>query len=314
MFGLEALDVLIGLVTVYLVFALACTAIVEAFAAWFKVRSKNLSAALGEFLAGDIKQGETFVNAFYSHPLVQSLSKGKKGQPSYIAPEIVGQVVEGLVTAGGVAKSLADAVNSLPGTPETNRIKGLLDAFAKQASGDFAMFRKSVETHFDAVMERVTGWIKRYSQTTAIIVSAALVIGANVDTVGIASSLAINASAREKMLEIAGQRLTEATAIEAQVEAGKIEEGITLEQAKEKSKEARAALDRARSDVESAGLQFGWKDCPKTFSEVVKKIAGLIVSILAISLGAPFWFDVLQRFMQVRSTGVVSGKKKDEKK
>jgi hypothetical protein len=52
-FGLAALDVLIGLVTVYLVFALACTAIVEAISAWTSVRSKNLEAALKEFLAGN---------------------------------------------------------------------------------------------------------------------------------------------------------------------------------------------------------------------------------------------------------------------
>jgi hypothetical protein len=96
MFGLEALDVLIGLVTVYLVFGLACTAIVEAVAAWLSVRSSNLEAALNEFFAGDLKLAQTFVKAFYDHPLVQALSKGKDGRPSYIPPETVGRVVEAL--------------------------------------------------------------------------------------------------------------------------------------------------------------------------------------------------------------------------
>jgi hypothetical protein len=314
MFGLEMLDVLIGLVTVFLVFALACTAIVEAFAAWFNVRSNNLNAALGEFLSGDISQGQMFIKAFYNHPLVQSLSKGNEGRPSYIPPEVVGQVLESLLTASGAVKSLSDAVKSLPGTSESNRIKGLLDAFAKQANGDLATFRKAVEVHFDALMDRASGWIKRYSQTTAIIVSAVLVIGANVDTVGIASSLGSSPSAREKMMEVAAQRLTEARAIEGQAAAGKTDGGLTLDQAKKQTEAARVALDRARSDMESAGLPFGWRDWPRNFSDTVKKIAGLLVSILAISLGAPFWFDVLQRFMQVRSTGVATGKKKEDKK
>jgi hypothetical protein len=314
MFGLETLNVLIGLVTVYLVFALACTAIVEALAAWFKVRSNNLEAALGEFLAGDIKQGETFLNAFYNHPLVQALSKGKKRRPSYIPPEIVVQVVEGLVTANGAVKSLTEAVNSLPGAPETNRIKGLLDAFAKQASGDLTAFRQALEKHFDALMDRVSGWIKRYSQTTAIIVSALLVVGANVDTVDIASSLASSPSAQEKMVEIAGQQLAQAKNTEEQVAAGKAQGRITLDKAKKQSEQASAALSRATSDLESGGLRFGWRYCPKGFGDILKKIAGLIVSILAISLGAPFWFDVLQRFMQVRATGVASGKKQNKKK
>lgn len=37
MFGLESLDMMIGLVTIYLILALACTAIVEAMAAWLNV-------------------------------------------------------------------------------------------------------------------------------------------------------------------------------------------------------------------------------------------------------------------------------------
>jgi len=44
MLGLETLDVLIGLITVYLSFAMACTVIVEAIASWLNVRSKNLEA------------------------------------------------------------------------------------------------------------------------------------------------------------------------------------------------------------------------------------------------------------------------------
>jgi hypothetical protein len=56
--------------------------------------------------------------------------------------------------------------------------------------------------------------------------------------------------------------------------------------------------------MELAGLPLGWKDYPKTFGEWVTKVAGLIASILAVSLGGPFWFDVLQRFMQLRATGV----------
>ena len=55
--GLETLDVLIGLITVYLSFGMACTVIVEAVASWLSVRSKNLEAALNEFFAGELKEG-----------------------------------------------------------------------------------------------------------------------------------------------------------------------------------------------------------------------------------------------------------------
>jgi hypothetical protein len=310
MFGLETLNVLLGLITVYLAFGMACTSVVEAVSAWFGMRSRNLETALSEFLAGDLNQTVTFVKAFYDHPLVQVLSKGREGRPSYIPPEIVGQVVEALVTANGAIESLGEAVNSMPGTPETNRVKGLIRTFVTQAGGDADAFRKAVETHFNAVMDRASGWFKRYAHNVSLIVSAVLVIGANVDTVNIATSLASNPAARTKLVEIAEQRLAGANTFEDQVKAGG---RTTVEQAKKQSMEAQAALDRAVSDMEATGLNFGWKGWP-ALNEIPAKVAGLLVSILAVSLGAPFWFDVLQRFMQVRATGVLPRKTKDEEK
>jgi hypothetical protein len=34
-----------------------------------------------------------------------------------------------------------------------------------------------------------------------------------------------------------------------------------------------------------------------------ERIIGWLLTIFAISLGAPFWFDVLNRFMNLRSAG-----------
>lgn len=269
MFGLEALDVLIGLTAVYLAFGVACTAVVEAVSAWLNVRSSNLEAALKEFLAGNCKQNEqteTFVKAFYDHPLVQALTKDENGRPSYIPPEIVGQVVEALVTANGTATSLVEAVKSLPsGTPEEpNRIKSLLEIFVRQA----------------AEMRL------RFARRSRII------------------------STPQWIVEIAQQHLTTAQTIGNPVKASQTEGNITVEQAKKQVATARAALDQAVSDLESAGLQIGWRDFPKTFGEFLTKVAGLLVSIFAVSLGAPFWFDVLQRFMRVRATGAAPGEPK----
>lgn len=58
MFGIESLDVMISIVTIYLIFALSCTAIVEAFSTWLSVRRSNLEATLGEFLHGCVKESK----------------------------------------------------------------------------------------------------------------------------------------------------------------------------------------------------------------------------------------------------------------
>jgi hypothetical protein len=40
------------------------------------------------------------------------------------------------------------------------------------------------------------------------------------------------------------------------------------------------------------------------------KLFGLIISIVAVSLGAPFWFDTLSKFMNLRSAGTPPGETK----
>ena len=197
MFGLDMLDVMIGLVTVYLSFGIACTAFVEAISSIADMRGRNLRNGLSKFFKGAIskERGEekSFVDAFYAHPLVMTLSKGDKRRPSYIPTEIVGRVVASLLNDSDTADSLKETLEALPGSkPGDNRIKDLLLDFYIQAKGDVIGFRDKVEEHFDLSMERVAGWFKRKTQYVAIGVSIVLVGFANVDSIDIASSLASN--------------------------------------------------------------------------------------------------------------------------
>ena len=82
---------------------------------------------------------------------------------------------------------------------------------------------------------------------------------------------------------------------------------------------------KAFSDVTTSSLlPMGWKHpwhyyesyfrgSPKdaTFSALTL-LAGWLMTALAISLGAPFWFDTLNRFMVVRSTVKPQEKSKTE--
>ena len=122
------------------------------------------------------------------------------------------------MTANGAVTTLVEAVDKLPGTPDTNRIKGILEAFVAQTSKDAAAFRSAVEKHFDAVMDRASGWVKRRQQVMAFLASAVLVTLANVDTIVLATSLASNPEARMKIIEIAKDRLNEANSKEEAIE------------------------------------------------------------------------------------------------
>ena len=51
------------------------------------------------------------------------------------------------------------------------------------------------------------------------------------------------------------------------------------------------------------GLQLHAKDARSKFFLVLSKITGLTATILAIMLGAPFWFDLLNKITNLRGTG-----------
>lgn len=324
---IESLDILIGIVTIYLTFALACTAIVEAISAWLNVRSHTLEKILKEVFAGDLGTDKPFSQAFYAHPLIQSLSQGDKGRPSYIPPEIVGQAVLSLITSDDPSKSLTAAINKLPGTTNSNRVKGLLTTLAVQVSEDTTAFRKAVEAHFDAAMDRASGWTKRSHQKVAFIASALLVVVANVDTIMLTKQLSASPETKEKMLAVAEELLKkqpENATIEPITKGPQKDKDIskvdavdssakTLDIAKQKTGEASAATAKAGQLLNAAGLQFGWSSNDLntlTPYDWCAKIAGLLVSAFAISLGAPFWFDLLQRVMRVRLAGVSPREKK----
>src|SRR5436305_310819 len=55
------------------------------------------------------------------------------------------------------------------------------------------------------------------------------------------------------------------------------------------------------AEVKSARLPVGWDDTPSNGS-CWQHIIGWLRTAIAVSFGAPFWFDVLNKFMVVRST------------
>lgn len=320
---LEMLDVLIGLVTVYLTFGIVCTAVVEAIMAFFGSRSAILRTAMEQFLKGKTTGNQDFVEAFYDHPLVQTLHNDgwlsrilsripvirrfSKNRPSYIPSEIVGRVVCSLVagssSSSSSANSAANPANSLFNSSKAGgRIGELLGGFDQEAHGNIIDFRKAIEDHFNAVMERASGWFRRHAQFWAVAVSAVIVFWINVDTVAIVTSLSSNPAARAKMVESAEKLVAQTTAIEGQAKAGNAQEG-ELKSAEEQAKEAYRVLINAAHDLKPAAIPLGWKDQPRNFIERVQ-MPGLWISIFAISLGAPFWFDVLSTFMKIRATGV----------
>src|SRR5262249_20797357 len=79
---------------------------------------------------------------------------------------------------------------------------------------------------------------------------------------------------------------------------------LLIEDAKASSEEGKVdsdALEQERKRLDTLGLPVGWSGEVVSL-DVLHHIPGWLITALAATLGAPFWFDVLNRLMVIRST------------
>jgi hypothetical protein len=194
-----------------------------------------------------------------------------------------------------------------------------------EAGGDVEKFKVKLEDWFDDTMQRATGWYKRFSQGILFIVGLIIAVSFNVDSIGVGRKLEKDPKLREQMVTNA------ATFLEQQQELGNVLHEMELR--KQDSTEA-FRLKKASYEVltrrtdslmntaskliaddigkvnTTMGLGYKCDDPPILhifffcYSDVnLMNFLGWVITALAISLGAPFWFDMLSKVMKLRSAG-----------
>jgi hypothetical protein len=162
-----------------------------------------------------------------------------------------------------------------------------LRTLAEQSGDDVNVLRENIEIWFNGAMDRVSGHYKRRTQWVIFALGFMLTIFLNVNTITIARRLSTDATLR--------------SVIVAQAE-GYASRGDALE----------ADYDRNREELTQLGLPIGWQsgidfinplgEKFNAWDHVVLPMLGWLLTAAAISLGAPFWFDLLNKFMVIRST------------
>ncbi|MGC8764865.1 MAG: hypothetical protein ACP5QT_03170 [Brevinematia bacterium] len=288
MFGSAIIDVIIGIIFIYSLISLFCTALNETIARFFSLRAGTLKNWLTNFF-----NNSEMVKRFYSHPLVRNLAG--KSLPSYIPPEIFAKVVLSFV----LPESYAKTRNGFKGLVEKanlpDGLKNLLLAFIVDTTDSVGNVKVKLEEFFNNAMERVSGWYKRYVQTIILIISFAVCITLNIDTINIIRELNTNSNLRSALSGYAAEYVAEENT------------GISLSE--------------VREELKKTPMPFGWKNLADEMQWIseeknfvaaqivfwIEKILGLIISSFAVSLGAPFWFDTLSSI--IRLTGRVPEKK-----
>jgi hypothetical protein len=321
MFGSAILEVAIGLVFVYLTMSLICSAINEMIETKLKNRATDLERGIRElFMEKDVKGSDKedekgMVQKLYEHPLLCGLFKGDFGGklitkssywcstnlPSYVpnrnfAVALIDIVMSPPSAPPSSTPITVDSLRAVVSDMKDSAIKRALSSFLATAGNDIVKVRESIETWFDSAMERVAGWYKRRTQWILVILGFVMSIALNVNTLTVAQHLWIDPPLRNSIVAKADDR---------------IRAGVG------DSKDAGQTLQKSKGDLKTLGLPIGWPEeerilgtygidkkakPSKWVCAILWAFVGWAITAAAVSFGAPFWFDLLSKFLSIRST------------
>jgi hypothetical protein len=326
MFGSEILDVAIGLVLIFLLLSLICSSAREAIEAVLKDRAGDLERGIGEML--NDRDRRSLLPNVYQHPLINGLFKGdyKAGKtrnlPSYIPPRAFALAIVDIVKSSvpqaantvanvaeattATARAAADFKDAVLHLPQNSDLRSALLPLIEAAGNDMSRVRQNIEDWYNATMDRVSGWYKRRTQIIIAILGFAIAGIMNVDAIAIMRYLNTNQTARSIMVAEA-ERRTE----HAQPSSSDLEHPLTF--LERQGGIPLGWVIRRGPNQSEADFERDWRRAPNTLYTWLLKIAGILFTGFAVSLGAPFWFDVLNRFMVIRSTIKPQEKSPEEK-
>lgn len=174
-------------------------------------------------------------------------------------------------------------------------VGGVIRSAAYQYGNDLDKVTKSVEAWFDSYMERVSGWYKRRNQWILLGVGVLVAVIANVNVIGISRTLMTDEALRTQLSDQA-------------VAAKGCDAGDDT------------CITAAVRSLPSAKLGLFWTEtCPggkctnvgnlleqrgiHNVQSGLAWLAGVAIGGLAISLGAPFWFDLIGRGKALKGAG-----------
>lgn len=273
MFGSTILDVALGLIFVYFLLSLIASQANDLIARVMKWRSKGLEDGIRNMLLDN-----KLATRVWQHPLVAGT--GFKPPENVPSGTFVVALIDAIAppTAGGSPPAIQTIRTQVSKLPE-GHVKNQLARIVDSAGGNMIQARAGIESWFNASMERVSAEYKKRMQLLTLLVAFSISLVLGVDTLNLANSLW-----REPVVRAAIAGSAQQT--------GQTASTIPLVNAN--------TLQQAIKQLADYNLPIGWSGVPQSPWGWVSKVVGLLMTTLAVSLGAPFWFDLLRALSNLR--------------
>jgi hypothetical protein len=222
---------------------------------------------------------------------------------------------------------LRNSILTLPSTSIVDPVRNAIVALIDDAQGDVNKFLGNIEDWYNHAMERISGFYKRRAMWISFAVGLALAVILNANTFRVAQSLWASSALRSTVVGDVQTYLRAVPALPSTQPAQSSTQGAggpsqSAPQGVAPTPSAPANAQQQPAAATGAGtpgfrdqimnelraledIPLGWRGSPLRcwgWRRWVFAILGWLTTAVAISLGAPFWFDLLNKFMVFRST------------
>ena len=312
------LDVIIGVVFVFLLTSLVCSSVGDQISEWLRWRAKGLEEGLRNYVTGD----QDLLAGLYANPLIDSLvpeepwitktlSKlpliggtisHRKEMPVNIPAKTFTLALFDLFIPNAMGETTVSQLRASVATlPPNSPLRAPLLSIVSTAENNITTVRANIENWYDTTMQKTTKLYQGHMWRFALVLGALVSMFLNIDTISIGKNLWNDAALRSMLV----------------AEANKYTQGTPEK-------------DKALDQLNSLGLPIGWQvtvtnptadPITRLFSlrfaptdwlakpnqpaiqvnggALFFKAFGWLISALAVAQGAPFWFDFLRKLTSI---------------
>lgn len=306
LFNSPLLETAIGVIFLYSFLAIICTSINEFVAQIFNLRGETLFAGIRSLLNDYEASGLAL--EVYNHPLVSSITFRKDAKPKLSSSSIFSAKKPSYISAHVFSTAILDIAfnKSSDRTIEALKTHAENAESAKNAalaaiepilaaSKNLEEARAGIESWFNEAMDRLGGYYKQQCRWIILFVASLVAFAMNADSFMILRELSKNPTLRQQIRR---------------------EADLAVASPKEQPKTISDLSSESQRDLNAL---FGWEGPvnpgddhydpanPRSFPSGpfawLSKILGIAISAFAASLGAPYWFSILNQLTNIRANG-----------
>ena len=318
MFNSQILDVAIGLALMFLFQSILISGINDLLVSLLSVRGKILKTFLISALKSKDAKDTLFVQISTS-PFINSLKRNNKFPAEITSRNFSDAIIELIIREDASKEPYINKIKNNIETLPDSEFKSILITRLNESGDNYEKFKTSIENWFDDYMDRISRWYKKRVTYIMYFFAFVTTMALNVDALFVMNELWKNPKLRESAVmmsenvvkknfnEITKKKytglLTDSSDIKDTI-------NVALNQVTDNYQNLHI-LDFPITWAYAYQLQYGKEEPLESRSLLYKlqwtskqltleKLLGFIITTLAVSIGAPIWYDIIKKLVSAR--------------